>query len=109
LFLPNLDNSLKYKRHVKQFCRCETIYLYQGAKMSKTRYETAIFQAAANIFASYIAAGQVTGENQAEMMKKAIAASISMAQYVEDVIISDNEMSGRTDRLASGKDLHRKR
>ena len=82
--------------------------------MPKTRYfslqpsETAIFQAAANIFASYIAAGQVTDENQAEMMKKAIAASISMAQYVEDVIISDNEMSGGTDKPALGKDTRRK-
>ena len=78
--------------------------------MSKTHYfslqpsETAIFQAAANIFASYIAAGQVTDENQAEMMKKAIAASISMAQYVEDVIISDNEISSETDKPAFGKD-----
>ena len=78
--------------------------------MPKTRYfslqpsETAIFQAAANIFASYIAAGQVTDENQAEMMKKAIAASISMAQYVEDIIISDNEMSGGADKPAFGKD-----
>ncbi len=82
--------------------------------MPKTRYfslqpsETAIFQAAANIFASYIAAGQVTDENQAEMMKKAIAASISMAQYVEDVIISDNEMSGGIDKPALGKDTRRK-
>ena len=82
--------------------------------MSKTHYfslqpsETAIFQAATNIFASYIAAGQVTAENQAEMMKKAIAASISMAQYVEDVIISDNEMSSKTDKPAFGKDVQRK-
>jgi len=43
------------------------------------------------------------------MMKKAIAASISMAQYVEDVIISDNEMSGRTDKPALSKDIQRKR
>jgi len=82
--------------------------------MSKTHYfslkpsETAIFQAAANIFASYIAAGQVTGENQAEMMKKAIAASISMAHYVEEVVISDNEMSGGTDKPVFGKDVRRK-
>ncbi len=67
--------------------------------MSKTHYfslqpsEIAIFQAAANIFASYIAARRVTAKNQAEMMKKAIAASISMAHYVEDVIESDDEMS----------------
>ena len=82
--------------------------------MSKTHYfslqpsETAIFQAAANIFASYIAAGQVTDENQAEMMKKAIAASISMAHYVEEVVISDKEMSGGTGKLEFGKDVQGK-
>ncbi len=70
--------------------------------------ETAIFQAAANIFASYIAAGQVTDENQVEMMKKAIAASISMAHYVEEVVTSDNEMSGETDKPVFGKDVQRK-
>ena len=82
--------------------------------MSKTHYfslqpsETAIFQAAANIFASYIAAGQVTGENQAEMMKKAIAASISMANYIEEVVISDNELSRGVGGPASDKHGQRK-
>lgn len=82
--------------------------------MSKTHYfslqpsEAAIFQAAANIFASYIATGQVSGENQAEMMKKAIAASISMAHYIEEVVISDNEMSGGTVKLEFGKNVHGK-
>jgi len=99
--------------------------------MSKTHYfslqpsETAIFQAAANIFASYIAAGQVTAENQAEMMEKAIAASISMAHHVDEVVIriaasismahhvdevviSDKEMSGGTGKPVLGKDVRRK-
>ena len=82
--------------------------------MSKTHYfslqpsETVIFQAAANIFASYIAAGQVTAENQAEMMEKAIAASISMAHHIDEVVISDKEMSGGTDKPVFGKDVQRK-
>ncbi len=65
--------------------------------------ETAIFQAAANIYASYIVAGQVTGDNQAEMMKKAIAASISMARRVDNVVQSDNEMSGGTGEATFGE------
>ena len=68
--------------------------------MSKTHHfslqpsETAILQAAVNIYTSYIVAGQVTGENQAEKMKEAIAASISMARHVENVIGSDTQISG---------------
>jgi hypothetical protein len=68
--------------------------------MSKTHHfslqptETVIFEAAVNIYASYIVAGQVTGENQATKMKEAIAASISMARHVENVIGSDTQISG---------------
>jgi len=57
--------------------------------------ETVIFQAAANIFASYIVAGQVTSENQEKKMKEAIAASIFMARHVETVIGSDDQISGK--------------
>ena len=66
--------------------------------MSKTQYfnlqpsETAIFQAAANIYASYVQTGQVTSENNAEIMKKAIGASISIARTVEKIVQSDEEM-----------------
>ncbi|KPL20280.1 MAG: hypothetical protein AMJ75_12015 [Phycisphaerae bacterium SM1_79] len=66
--------------------------------MSKTLYfnlqpsETAIFQAAANIYASYIRTGEVTSENSAEIMKKSIGASISIARQVEKVVQSDEEM-----------------
>ncbi len=66
--------------------------------MSKTNYfslqpsETAIFQAAANIYASYVQTGQVTSENSAEIMKKSIGASISIARHVEKVVQSDEEM-----------------
>jgi hypothetical protein len=66
--------------------------------MSKTQYfnlqpsETAIFQAAANIYASYVQTGQVTSENNAEIMKKAISASVSIARTVEKIVQSDEEM-----------------
>jgi len=68
--------------------------------MSKKNYfnlqpsETAIFQAAVNIYTSYIVAGQVTDENQTEKMKEAIADSISMARYVEKIVESDDQISG---------------
>ena len=67
--------------------------------MSKTHYfslqpsETAIFQAAANIYASYVQSGQVTAENSAEMMKESIGASILLARNVEKIVQSDEEMS----------------
>jgi len=68
--------------------------------MSKKNYfnlqpsETAIFQAAVNIYTSYIVIGRVTDENQAEKMKEAIADSISMARYVEKIVESDDQISG---------------
>jgi hypothetical protein len=55
--------------------------------------EAAVFRAAADIYASYIVAGQVTADNEAEMMKKAIGASISMARHVDSIIQSDDELS----------------
>jgi len=69
--------------------------------MSKTHHfslqpsETVIFQAATNIYASYILAGQITGENEAKKMKEAITASISMARLVENVVGSDTQISGQ--------------
>ena len=57
--------------------------------------ETIIFQAAAKIYASYIVAGQVTGENQAKKMKEAIVASISLARQVEFIVGSDAQISGK--------------
>jgi len=71
--------------------------------MSKTHYfklqpsETAIFQAATNIYAAYVATNQVTAENTGEMMKKAISASIAIAHYVEKTVQSDEEMAADPD------------
>ena len=71
--------------------------------MSKTHYfnlqssEKAIFKAAANIYAGYVAAGAVTPENEADMMKKAISASIAIAHHVEKIVQSDDELAGPGD------------
>ena len=55
--------------------------------------ELAIFRAAANIYAGYISASQVSADNEDDMMKKAIAAAISIAEQIEEIIQSDNEMA----------------
>ena len=53
--------------------------------------EAAIFQAAANIFASYVASGKVTDENEDDMIDKAIKTSITICDLVEKSVTSDNE------------------
>jgi cell division protein YceG involved in septum cleavage len=55
--------------------------------------ETAIFQAAAHIFASYAASGKVTDENENDMILKAIKTSITICSIVEKNVRSDEEIS----------------
>ncbi|MGD9032000.1 MAG: hypothetical protein PVJ69_08525 [Desulfobacteraceae bacterium] len=55
--------------------------------------ETAIFQAAANIFGSYVASGKVTDENENEMILKAIKTSITICTIVDKNVRSDEEIS----------------
>jgi hypothetical protein len=55
--------------------------------------ETAIFQAAANIFASYVASGKVTDANENEMILKAIKTSITICSIVDKSVRSDEEIS----------------
>lgn len=55
--------------------------------------EMAIFRAAADIYAGYIASGQLTGDNSGELMKKSIAAAISIARSVEKIVQSDDELA----------------
>jgi len=69
----------------------------KGDVMQKKYYaslqhsESVIFQAAANIFASFLAAGKVTDDNENEIMKKAITISIKMADHVDSIVKSDGE------------------
>ena len=55
--------------------------------------ETAIFRAAANIFASYVVSGKVTDENENEMILKAIKTSITICSIVDKNVRSDEEIS----------------
>jgi hypothetical protein len=55
--------------------------------------ETAIFQAAANIFASYVGSGKVTDENENEMILKAIKTAITICSIVDKNVRSDEEIS----------------
>jgi hypothetical protein len=55
--------------------------------------ETAIFQAAAQLFASYVASGKVTEENENDMILKAIKTSITICSIVETNVRSDEEIS----------------
>ena len=55
--------------------------------------ETAVFGAAANIFASYVETNQVTEDNEVAMMKKAVGTAISIARLVEKVVQSDDELA----------------
>lgn len=53
--------------------------------------ETAIFQAASNIYAAYVASNQVTDQNQAQLMERSIDAAIDMARTVDHRVQSDKE------------------
>ena len=53
--------------------------------------EMAIFRAAADIYAGYVAAGKVNESNENDMMVKAIKTSVRMADAVDNLIISDDE------------------
>ena len=55
--------------------------------------EMAIFRAAATIFSSYVASGRVDDDNEKEMIKKSIKASIKIAKYVDEAVQSDNELA----------------
>jgi hypothetical protein len=55
--------------------------------------ETAIFRAAADIFASYVASGKVTDENENEMISRAIKTSLKICDIVEKNVRSDEEIA----------------
>ena len=54
--------------------------------------ESVIVQAAAQIYAAYIATGRVSEEGTKMWMKQSIREAIMIARGVDDVIISDVEM-----------------
>lgn len=63
----------------------------QFFKLEKS--EIVIINAASRIFSAYIAAGQVTAQNETEKIDKAITIAINMARKVENLVLSDSEPS----------------
>jgi hypothetical protein len=64
------------------------------AKPSLTLHpsETAVFRAAATIYAAYIAAGRVKEGAEKEWMQRSLDEALWMARTADDMIHSDNEM-----------------
>ena len=54
--------------------------------------ETAVFRAAATIYAAYITTGRVKEGSEKEWMKRCLDEALWMAQTADDMIQSDNEM-----------------
>jgi hypothetical protein len=53
--------------------------------------EAVVVQAAAGIYAAYIAAGKVPEGQQEEWMKRSIKEAFFIARTTDDAIVSDNE------------------
>ncbi len=60
--------------------------------MSLQHSESVIVQAAAQIYAAYIASGRVGEDGNKKWMKQAIREAIALAKGVDDAVISDGEM-----------------
>ena len=54
--------------------------------------EAAIFQAAAQIYAAYIATGQLEEGQQHEWMRRSLHEAITLARATDDAVISDDEV-----------------
>lgn len=53
--------------------------------------ESAVFRAAANIYAAYITAGRVTEGEEDLWMQKALRDAVRLAQATDKLIVSDGE------------------
>lgn len=54
--------------------------------------ESVIVQAAAQIYAAYIASGRVNEGEEAQWMKRSIKEAVMIGQATDDAIISDDEI-----------------
>ena len=54
--------------------------------------ETAVLNAASRIFAAYVGNGEVNGQNEDELMEKAVHDAVKLACAVELVVQSDGEL-----------------
>jgi hypothetical protein len=54
--------------------------------------EAVLVQAAAQIFAAYIASGQCTPEKEEEYLKKSLQLAIRLAMTTDDIVQADKEV-----------------
>lgn len=62
-------------------------------KLSLQPSEAVVVQAAANIYAAYVASVRVTEGREHEWMERSIKEAIAIARLTDDMIQSDSEMS----------------
>lgn len=62
------------------------------ANLTLQHSESVVVQAAAQIYAAYIAAGRVSEDGNTKYMKQAIREAIAIARGVDDAVVSDGEM-----------------
>ncbi len=60
--------------------------------LSLQESESAVVQAAATIYAAYIAAGRVSGGGEKEWMQRSIEEALWIAKSTDEAIISDDEL-----------------
>ena len=58
--------------------------------------EMAVFRAACEIYAAYVASGQVSEENKKDFYRRAISEAISIGRIVEKSIESDDELKSNS-------------
>lgn len=63
-----------------------------AARLELLKSEAAVLAAASRIYAAGITSRQVTPENESEMAEKAIRIAIAMAQRVDVLVSSDEEL-----------------
>ena len=62
-----------------------------AAYLSLQPSEAAVLAAASRIFAAYVAAGQVTDDNEPDLVNRAVRAALRLALITERVVQSDTE------------------
>ena len=55
--------------------------------------EGIVLQAAAQIYAAYIQSGQVVSGEEADWMTRSINEALQLAKTIDDLVVSDDEMS----------------
>lgn len=67
--------------------------LMKKVKLSLQASESVVVEAAARIYAGYLASGRITDGEEKQWMQRSISEAIELAQLVDAYVQSDNEMN----------------